>query len=123
MPGRGNTRKREDTIRGKFPNVKLGSGPVVYVAEFDNGIVKVGFTCNARSRLSMLQTEVRRLFGETSVARVHVTPAFESSAAARRAEDRAVSKITAVAQCAKERCIEYFRGITFDEAVRVVSEA
>jgi predicted GIY-YIG superfamily endonuclease len=107
-------------MRGKFPHVRVGDGPLVYVAEFSNGVIKVGFTANARTRLSSLATQARGIFGALDVEQMHVTEKFSNSAAARSAEFTSLQRIEQVATRVEGRG-EYFTGISFDEAVRLVA--
>lgn len=116
-----NTRLRAQTIRDKFPHVKVESGPVAYVIEFSNGVVKLGYTANARARLYKIATSARRIFGELSVARVHVRDRLDAYDG-RRIEWSSLH--SASSECKPvDGSNEFFKGLTFERAVELVTAA
>lgn len=111
------------TMHGRFPHVKRERAHVVYVAEFTNGIVKVGYTGFARGRLSSCLTEARRLFGDIDLTAFHVTDTFRRRADALTAEASLLAYAKAVAAPAfnTKRNTEYFLGLDFADAVSALT--
>jgi hypothetical protein len=94
-----------------------GHGPTVYVVEVGDA-VKVGRSDMPTVRLKDLHCVHRR--DGIALGRFHVFPAPDRDLY--RAERRAIHALQRVATALPGR-IEYFAGITFDDAVKVVREA
>jgi hypothetical protein len=115
--------RKPGTLHGRFPEVARDSGPVLYVSEFSNGVVKVGMTTMARERLSGTLTQARRYFGKVDVVRFHASARFAHRQTALAAEREALYTVRLIGQRATDQCSEFFTGIPFAEAVRIVDEA
>lgn len=112
--------RKPGTMHGRFPHVNRDSGPVLYVGEFSNGVVKIGYTGHPRMRLSSCLTEARKYFGRIDLQRFYVTPFFKSRADALAAERAALNAVPATAKPATHLASEFFVGLTFEEAVQLV---
>lgn len=100
-------------------DIPSGQG-CLYVVELSNGCIKVGRSCNPRTRLKSLDYFCRRVMG-VGVTRWIVTGHMPHREA-RAAETRVIAAVAAVAESVPRRR-EYFTGITFDAAVTITSEA
>ena len=91
--------------------------PCVYAVELSNGIVKVGASSSARGRMMSLQAQVKRAY-RAELGRFFIMPRATVKAAY-EFETLAVHRLEQLAEPIPGRR-EFFAGIGFDEAVRVL---
>jgi hypothetical protein len=102
----------------RFASIPRGYSGCIYVCELTNGIVKVGFSRNPRTRMVSLARQVRRQFA-ADIARFFIG-ADMSTREAIRAESAALVCMRKIAP-AVPGYLEFFTGITFDSARAVVA--
>lgn len=101
----------------RFAHLPLGS--CMYAAELSNGIVKIGCALNGRGRLMSLANEVKRAF-DADLLRFHVVKR-PTEIGGRRMEVRTINRLRLMGKQLPGRQ-EYFEGVTFEQAVRVLDE-
>lgn len=121
-------RGRPVKTTGQFINVSRTPASV-YVAGMSNGMVKVGFSDNSRTRLSSLNSTSMRLFGGivvqlhvydgVGVAAVLRTPCCTASSRARAIEARCIKILAAVGRQVAPT-LEYFEGIDYASAKALI---
>lgn len=105
-----------DSLRG----IPVDQGAAVYVAEFENGIVKVGYSDNPGTRIKSLHKHGRRHFG-SSVRRYFVRFVDGGRRTAACIERSVLTRIgTQAAPVLWHH--EYFNGLHFGAAVTLVSQ-
>ena len=108
--------------RGRFahiPQYATHDSGYLYVAEFDNGLVKVGFSSNPRTRIGSLEHQTRRKY-RAELARIHIGCDI-GYGAARKAEQRVIARLAAIGlPCTGTQ--EYFQHIQFGTAVNLVKQ-
>lgn len=92
----------------------------VYVAEMDNGLIKVGFSRNPRTRLQSLAKDMRRRL-KTDVCRFKVSKDMDCRDAA-AAESQALRLIRKIGK-QRPGTFEYFTDVSFAVAVNLVAVA
>jgi hypothetical protein len=92
----------------------LRHGACVYVAELSNGLVKVGYSQNPRTRLGSLSAQARRRF-RADVTRWHVGPAFNREGDGRYAEALTLARMSRIATPVNGAA-EFFHGARFEIA-------
>lgn len=112
------------TYRARF--VGVGREPAsIYVCEFSDGVVKVGFTNNARTRLASLQSQATRAFGSRMVRFMVFDRAGFSvgggcralaEKSARSIEKQIIKRLKFLGDPVSP-FTEFFRGISFSSAV------
>lgn len=98
---------------------EVAHAPCVYAAELSGGVVKVGATSSARSRLMSLANEVRRGLG-VEIGRFAVSMKGTTKAAY-EAEARLVLRVAQIASSLPGRR-EFFVGISFDALSLLLQE-
>ena len=91
----------------------------VYVAELKNGLVKVGYSKNPRTRLQSLATQVKDIF-RSEINRFYIGPDIDA-ASARDAEIRTLARLRGIAPQAKG-VTEYFSDVGFGAVVTLASQ-
>lgn len=99
---------------------RIPARAAIYAVEFRNGIVKVGRTVSARSRIPALAAEAARIY-QCELTQYHVGPPIDVDALY-HAEVMALSRVRPYASAVPGRS-EYFRGLNFDIACLAVDIA
>jgi len=95
-------------------------GSCIYVAELNSGVVKVGFSASPRNRISSVDAFSRKVYG-ARVTRFHISQKLELRQA-QGCEKKLIEKMKIAGTQLKGR-IEYFHGVTFDDAVLAAMDA
>lgn len=103
----------------RFAVIPRGFDGCVYAAELGNGLVKVGFSANPRTRMTSLSKYARRVFG-VSLQRFHVGANLPKRVAA-RAETNTLRRLNRIAT-PLAGTKEYFAGLRFGDAVNLVNQ-
>jgi len=92
----------------------------VYAAELTNGIVKVGFSRNPRTRMGTLVLQARRMFG-ADIARFHIGLDMTEPRQALQAERELLTRVSKIgAPCKGSR--EFFRNLPFPVAANLINQ-
>lgn len=91
----------------------------VYAAELSNGLVKVGFSRNPRTRMASLAGEVRRSFG-ARICRYYISRNLAVRTAA-DAEARVLERLRRLAAPLKGKQ-EYFDNLSFGAATTLIQQ-
>lgn len=97
-----------------------GFGACVYAAEMDNGIVKIGFSQNPRSRIGALSSEAIRVF-KTRLDKFYVSPLL-TKREGRNVEAIALSVARPVFST-HHKMREFFYELPFNEAVLLLEDS
>jgi hypothetical protein len=103
----------------RFSGIPRSFDACIYAVELTNGLVKVGFSRNPRTRMTSLRAQVARVFG-ADIARFHIGVDLPLRAAV-RAEGAALIRIGRIGTvvCGHK---EFFTGVCFGAAVTLVSQ-
>lgn len=85
--------------------------PALYVAEFGNGVVKVGQSGNVRERLLSLERLCRR--------HGHAITRFEVFCGQREQEQKCIAAISSLREPVEGHC-EFFAGVAYPDAIDAV---
>jgi hypothetical protein len=102
----------------RFAAIPRAFNGCIYAAQFSNGIVKVGYSRNPRTRMSTLSNQARRIFASELVA-WHIGPDMPSLRA-RYAEMELIRRMTEIAPPLDGR-IEYFERVDYECACELVN--
>jgi len=91
----------------------------VYAVELTNGIVKVGWSRNPRTRMESLVWKLRKEF-RTGIARFFIGRDIPSELAC-KAENDVIKRISKIGNVLPKRR-EYFTGVSFGHAVNLISQ-
>lgn len=103
----------------RFASIPRGFDGCIYAAELSNGLLKVGFSRNPRTRMGALAKQVRREFG-AQIARFHVGDDMAERAAI-RAEMSLIKRIGRLGVVVPGR-VEFFQHVAFGAAVTLVRQ-
>lgn len=92
----------------------------VYAAELTNGVVKVGFSRNPRTRMGTLVLQARRLFG-ADVARFHIGLDMTEPKQALRAERELLTRASRIGSTCKGSR-EFFSNLPFPVAANLIDQ-
>lgn len=112
----------------KFARVSCARSSV-YLAKMNNGLVKIGFSDNPRTRFSSLRGQVRRKYGSV-IAEFHVYEGVgvtcsvpgawpTASGRARAVESRCIGILSKLGKACTPS-VEFFWGVDFTEAKRLI---
>jgi hypothetical protein len=92
----------------------------VYAVELRNGVIKVGFSRNPRTRMCSLHNLVLRKFG-TDISRFHISRNFSNYFTAMKAERNLLARMDRIAQPVKGHN-EFFVGVRFGAACTLLRQ-
>lgn len=103
----------------QFNVIPRGFKGCIYVAEMKNGLVKVGFSQNPKTRLRSLSYQVGRVYG-TEINRFHICK-DAGRREARRAETFALNRLREIGNQFPDT-LEFFTGVHFGSAVNLANQ-
>lgn len=106
--------------RNRFSAIPRKFDGCVYVAELKNGLVKVGFSRNPRTRMGSLANEVKRKY-RTTLQRWHVSQNIPCHRFALLMESVVISRMGRIGT-ACNGTQEYFQNVAFGAAVTLVNQ-
>jgi hypothetical protein len=114
-----------ETPWSEFPQLDAAgfNAPVVYAAEFSNGVIKVGFSTGVSYRMRNVVAHARKLFGrDLRLVSVYVSPKQKTTTLARRAEFRVLH---AMRDCGTpvQGAGEFFFGVSMVGLPEVIGDA
>lgn len=104
----------------RFSSIPRFFSGCVYAVELTNGIVKVGFSRNPRTRMQALTFEAKRVY-RCGVSRFHIGHDFDNSMQATRAELELIDRASKVGVAFRGRR-EYFVNLPFGVAANMVDQ-
>lgn len=108
------------SMAARFHQIPRVFGGCVYAAELSNGLVKVGFSRNPRTRMGSLVTQARRIFG-AEIVRFHIGVDMRASAQAIRAEREVLVRASRIGSPCKESQ-EFFGNLPFPVAANLIDQ-
>jgi hypothetical protein len=106
--------------RQRFHSIPRFFSGCVYAAEFSNGLVKVGFSRNPRTRMGTLVNQVRRQF-KSEIVRYHIGADLGHDLQATRAEQDLLRRVGRIGTPLKGSC-EVFRNLPFPVAANLINQ-
>ncbi len=92
----------------------------IYAAELKNGVIKVGFSRNPRTRMCTLAVEVKRNL-RSAILRWHISPNIPDAKTGRNAEAALLARMRQIGNVLAGRQ-EYFKDVSFGAAVTLVNQ-
>lgn len=101
----------------ELKSIPYGLGACVYAAEMENGIVKIGFSENPRTRMGALSSEAIRVFG-TKMNKFYVSHIVVKRVG--RDMERSVLTAARALSATHAKKKEFFYELPFDVAVSLI---